>query len=543
MGSTRRVRGTLTDRCLDVEDTTCPVCRAALRFRKDRIHPIYTLQGPLKLICHQWCCANPQCPQHDHLVSPPGEVDLTMPRWIIGWDVLLWLGFRRYARHWSLPQLQAELTDSYQIRLSVPTIAQYLQLYQRLVAAYHQDVERLRSVYRDCPDLLLTIDGIQPEKGHETVYVVRELRQSRVWFAETLLASTDAEIRPLIQRAKQIAEQVERPVCGWMSDKQETFVTAIAREFPDTPHRFCANHFLRDAAQRMLELDSQAKVQMRRKVRGLRRLEQDLLVTGQQEAPAWEGFTAEQQVYARQIVFDYCAVVRGILNANQGGPLWPPGWDMADALRRVRRSLEANMAQPPTPIREALRRLHGYIQRGLDRYEADQVRIALPLGDLLLVWSLLHPKDGRRQPTRPMFHQYAERFRHQDEPIIQHIGKIMLSFEDGLFCGGDDLDLPDDNLDLERWIKGPKGHERRIHGRQHVGMRIVTEAPTLLPTLDAHRGRTGVFTVQDLRPYSTVPVPESQQHAIARHRLMRHARSKKSGHFSCNTLKRGISRW
>jgi len=466
-----------------------------------------------------------------------------MPRWIIGWDVLLWMGFRRYKRHWSLPQIQAELADSYQIPLSLPTLGQYLRTYQRMVAAYHQDVEQLRSVYRDCPDLLLTIDGIQPEKGHETVYVVRELRQSRVWFAESLLSSTEAEIHQLIRRAKQIAEQVDTPVCGWMSDKQKTFVTAIAKEFPGTPHRFCANHFLRDAAQLMLDLDSQAKVQMRRKVRGLRRLEQDLLVAGRQEASAWGHLTSEQQAYTRQIVFDYCAAVRGIVTDNQGGPLWPPGWCMADALMRVCRSLEHNMAQPTTPIRDALRRLHGYIQRGLDRYEEDRVRIALPLGDLLLVWRLLHPKDGRRQPYRPMFHRLAEQFQEKDDPIIQHIGDIMLSFEEGLFCGGDDLDLPDDNLGLERWIKGPKGHERRIHGRQHVGMRIITEAPTLLPALDAHLVREGLFTVQDLRPYIAVSVPESQQHAIARHRMMSRARSKKSAHFFCNNLKSAISRW
>lgn len=531
MGGKRIVRGPFTDRCLTVEETTCRVCGGALRFRKDRIHPIYTLDGPLKLICHQQCCANRHCSQHERLITPAGESEVTMPRWIIGWDVFLWMGFRRYKRHWSLPQLQAELLDSYQIALSRPTLSQYLRKYQLMVAAYHQDVERLRTVYRECADLILTIDGIQPEKGHETVYVVRELRQPRVWFAEPVLSSTTAEIQKLIRRAKQIAEQVATPVCGWMSDKQEAFVAAIAREFPGTPHRFCANHFLRDAAQLMLEVDSQAKVQMRRKVRGLRRLEQDLLTATGTESAAWAHLTPEQQRYARQIVFDYCAAVRGILNDNHGGPLWPAGWRMADALRAVCRSLEHNLAHPTTPIRDALGRLHGYIQRGLARYDEDRVRIGLPLGDLLLVWHLLHPGDGHRQPYRPMFHQFAEQFSGMDDPIIRHIGDIMLSFEDGLFCGGDALDIPDDNLALERWIKWPKGHERRIHGRQHVGLRMVAEAPTLLPALDVHLGRDGPFTVQDLRPYIAAEIPESQQQAVARHRMMRQGSSKKNDRF------------
>ena len=35
---------------------------------------------------------------------------------------------------------------------------------------------------------------------------------------------------------------------------------------------------------------------------------------------------------ASDVVLDYCAAVRGILNNDQGGPLHPPGLQMADAL-------------------------------------------------------------------------------------------------------------------------------------------------------------------------------------------------------------------
>ena len=54
-------------------------------------------------------------------------------------------------------------------------------------------------------------------------------------------------------------------------------MTGIAAEFPGVPHRYCDNHFLRDLAKPVLEADSHAKVQMRRKVRGLRKVEQTVL--------------------------------------------------------------------------------------------------------------------------------------------------------------------------------------------------------------------------------------------------------------------------
>jgi hypothetical protein len=183
---------------------------------------------------------------------------------------------------------------------------------------------------------------------------VRELTRKRVWFAEPLLSATADEVRRLIRKAKQWAESLGPPVGLWMSDKQEAFVTAIAAEFPDVPHRSWDNHFLRDLAKPVLEADSHAKVQMRKKVRGLRTIEQAVLPRQKTEtkegltpqAPEATG-TANQSPAAvdpaGSVVLDYCAAVRGILNDDQGGPLHPPGLRMAEALNEVQESIQRNL--------------------------------------------------------------------------------------------------------------------------------------------------------------------------------------------------------
>ena len=119
----------------------------------------------------------------------------------------------------------------------------------------------------------MSIDGLQPEKGPETLYVVREIGQNRVWFAVALLSSTEAEIKQVLMRAREMVEQLGLPVQCWVSDKQKAFVTGIAEVFKGVPHRYCENHCLRDLAKPMLAEDSNAKVQMRKKVRGLRKIE------------------------------------------------------------------------------------------------------------------------------------------------------------------------------------------------------------------------------------------------------------------------------
>ena len=78
---------------------------------------------------------------------------------------------------------------------------------------------------------------------------------------------------------------------------------------------------------------------------------------------------------------------------------------------------------------------------------------------------------------------------------------VMAAFVAGLFAGGDLAGVPLDNLDLERWFRLPKGHERRIHGHRHAGVRLVQEGATLMPVLDAHRGRAVPYTATELLAY------------------------------------------
>src|SRR5262249_9793543 len=118
----------------------------------------------------------------------------------------------------------------------------------------------------------------------------REVNARRVWFAEALLASNQDEGGRLLGRAREVAERLGKPVRLWMADKQDVLVKAIARVFPGVPHRYGQNHFLRDLAKPMLKADSHAKVQMPKKVRGLRAVEREALGQRQRaRAPAQAG--------------------------------------------------------------------------------------------------------------------------------------------------------------------------------------------------------------------------------------------------------------
>jgi hypothetical protein len=104
---------------------------------------------------------------------------------------------------------------------------------------------------------------------------------------------------------------------------------------------------------------------------------------------------------------------------------------------------------------------------------------------------------------------------------------VMVSCVAGLFVGAAVFEELRDNLDLERWFRLPKSHERRIHGHRHAGIRIVQEGATLVHALDAHVAHPERFTAEDLLPYRTAREPPCQRDAMKRRKVMRKARSKK----------------
>jgi hypothetical protein len=124
------------------------------------------------------------------------------------------------------------------------------------------------------------------------------------------------------------------------------------------------------------------------------------------------------------------------------------------------------------------------------------------------------------------FEALIDRFEATEDPIRHGMAAVMLRFLPGLFVGEREYETIRDNLDLERWSRLPKSHERRVHGRRHAGIRPVLEGPTLVHALDAHAAHPGPFTAADLLPYRAAREPTCQAEARGRRAIMRRARSK-----------------
>lgn len=174
-----------------------------------------------------------------------------------------------------------------------------------------------------------------------------------------------------------------------------------------------------------------------------------------------------------------------------------------------------------------MKRLAGCIDRGL---AAVAPRLQAVRDEVLTVKAIadtLDPVHGDCASREARFSALRDQLQTSPDDRQRQMAKRMCSFQPGLFAGGDTVELPRDNLDLERWFRNPKGHERRIHGHHHAGVRIVQEGCTLIHALDAHLRHPEPFATTDLLPYRHALPPDSQLQALARRKLMRRARSTK----------------
>lgn len=163
----------------------------------------------------------------------------------------------------------------------------------------------------------------------------------------------------------------------------------------------------------------------------------------------------------------------------------------------------------------------------MEPVQAEQETIREYVEDIDKVAATLESGGESCEQRKEKFKELIDRFERNEDPIHQHMATLMISFLAGLFVGAGKFEEIKDNLDLERWFRLPKSHERRIHGRRHAGIRIVQDGPTLVLALDAHVAHPGPFTADDLLPYRTAREPPCQREALNRRKIMKKARSKK----------------
>ncbi len=161
---------------------------------------------------------------------------------------------------------------------------------RELVTLRITDQERIKAQLQKQGHVILAIDGLQPDVGHEVLWVVRDCLSEEILLARPLLSQTQGDLTALLTEVKKELEQLVVPVKGIISDGEETIRSAVAFVFPEIPHQLCQFHYLKDATEPLYEADRHAKTQLKKHLRGVRPIERALEERNTPENEAIRGY-------------------------------------------------------------------------------------------------------------------------------------------------------------------------------------------------------------------------------------------------------------
>src|SRR5512142_1452139 len=203
---------------------TCPACGRPLVAANKPQRTVITLSGPVRLLLQVRSCRNPECPRHRACLRPEQEGHFALPQHEFGLDVIALVGRLRHAEHRSVPEIHAEL-----VRRGVPiclrSIGNLLDRYDELLALSCSDRARLRRITATTGRVILALDGLQPDVGHEVLWVLRDVLAGEVLLAKPLLSSCQDDLAKLIG---EVRDALPVPIVGVVSDGQASIRNAVA---------------------------------------------------------------------------------------------------------------------------------------------------------------------------------------------------------------------------------------------------------------------------------------------------------------------------
>jgi hypothetical protein len=465
---------------------SCPACQRPLAADYANYRTITRLDGVWRLTLRIRRCHTFDCPRFHHPYRPEAESHFALPHHEFGLDVLALVGRLRHAEHRSVPEIHQELTRR-GVALAPRTVGNLLDRYDELKALATADPRRLGPLLRGQGRVVLAIDGLQPDVGHEVLWVLRDCLSGEVLLARSLLSATIKDLSVLLS---EVRDALPVPITGVISDGQDTIRKAVAQTFPGVPHQQCHFHYLREAAKPVYEADRHAKKELKKRVRGVRPIER---AVEDEEDPEAE------------VVRGYCAAVRAALTDDGRPPLAAPGLKLHERLGRIADSLDRVAARAGT-LPGGLKRLRALLRRGLEETASLWPPVRAAYRWVHRVARLLETRaDVPARAVRRRLSRLLTRIRQAAATAetpgvgkdLRRFVKVTKSYWPGLFACYGAAELPRTNNDLEHLFGSHRYHERRASGRKVASPGLVV--------LGSVRVVSGLAT--RLRPDEGLPLP------------------------------------
>ena len=246
----------------------CAVCHRTLRQAMTLSRrTVVTLQAVIKLIHAGYRCPDLSCPGRNRIYRSTEADALALPGFTYGLDIVVLVGHLHLGKHQTVDEVHHEVQGRLRalgVSISRREILYLFAAYSTLLRACSEatnDEYWLEQV-KENGGIIVSVDGIQPDRGNETIYLVRDAITGRVLVAENVLSSETEVMKALLTPVTTLGVKV----LGTITDAQESEVLAVEQLWPDVPHQVCQFHLLREASRPGFEVDRKLKTALRKRL-------------------------------------------------------------------------------------------------------------------------------------------------------------------------------------------------------------------------------------------------------------------------------------
>lgn len=322
------------------EVTYCLECQRKLQrcaTLADRM--LITLKQVIRVVHCGYRCPHQQCPGRKVRYRSAEADALALPGFTFGLDIVLKVGHLRLRGHKTVDEIHHALSTHVALLDQTISRRDILFLFEASAALLRAGTEVIhdeawKEQVRQNTGIVLSIDGIQPDKGNETIYLLRDVVTGRILHADNVTESTKDRLKELL--AAVVALEV--PVRGVISDAHPTELQAVAQLWPDVAHQICQFHAIREAGRLIYTADHRVKPAMR-----IRMQERTHAYRHQWHKRLREAEESreehEQEITQFQMLEEYAATVEGALTIDGLKPFGYAGLEMQEALSTIQTSL------------------------------------------------------------------------------------------------------------------------------------------------------------------------------------------------------------
>jgi hypothetical protein len=257
-----------------------------------------------------------------------------LPGFTYGVDIVVLVGQLHLGKHQTVDEVHHEVQDRLRalaVSISRREILYLFDAYCALLraASSAKDDKGWLEQVKENGGIIVSVDGIQPDRGNETIYLVRDALTGRVLVAENVLSSETEVMKALLTPVTMLGVKV----LGTITDAQESELRAVEQLWPDVPHQVCQFHILREASRPAFEVDRKLKTALRKRVGDKARVFRRRLRHDLQHAEAAE---AEQL----EALDEYALGIQTALNRDGILPFEYPGVQAGEDLDALAESLQ-----------------------------------------------------------------------------------------------------------------------------------------------------------------------------------------------------------